>query len=111
MKSNDFIQQEVEKTLQSLDGVQRAEANPYLFTRIKASMQKNTSWERISSFISRPVIAFATLLLIMAINAFVLFSTGKNEGTGTGEIAVTDIADEYNNSATTIYDYENLSNE
>ena len=111
MTNNDLIQQEVEKTLQSLDGVQRAEANPYLFTRIKARMEKNTSWEHISSFVSRPVIAFATLLLIMAINAFVLFSTGKNEGTGTGEIAVTDIADEYNSSATTIYDYENLSNE
>jgi len=111
MSSNNFIQQEIEKTLQSLDGVQRAEANPYLFTRIKARMEKNTSWERISSFVSRPVIAFATLLLIMAINAFVLFSSGKNEGTGTGEIAVTDIADEYNSSATTIYDYENLSNE
>ena len=111
MTNNDFIQQEVEKTLQSLDGVQRAEANPYLFTRIKARMEKNTSLEHISSFVSRPVIAFATLLLIMAINAFVLFSTGKNEGTGTGEIAVTDIADEYNSSATTIYDYENLSNE
>lgn len=111
MTSKDFIQQEVEKTLQSLDVVTRAEANPYLFTRIKARMQKNTSWERISSFVSRPVIAFATLLLIMAINAFVIFNTGKNESTGAGEIAVTDIADEYNSSATTIYDYENLSKE
>ena len=111
MTSKDFIQQEVEKTLQSLDGVKRAEANPYLFTRIKARMQQNTPWERISSFVSRPVIAFATLLLIMAINAIVVFGTGKNESTGTGEIAVTDIADEYNSSATTIYDYENLSNE
>jgi len=107
MTSKDFIQQEVEKTLQSLDVVTRAEANPYLFTRIKARMQKNTSWERISSFVSRPVIAFATLLLIMAINAFVVFSSGNNEGNGT-EIAITDIAEDYQLATSTSYEYENM---
>lgn len=107
MINNDFIQQEVEKTLQSLDGVQRAEANPYLFTRIKARMQKNTSWERISSFVSRPVIAFATLLLVMIINAFVVLSSDNdnNEGNGT-EIAVTDIAEDYKLATSTNYEYE-----
>jgi|SRR5687767_2162030 len=105
MTSNNFIQQEVEKTLQSLDGVQRAEANPYLFTRIKARMKKNTSWERISSFVSRPVIAFATLLLVMMINAFVVLSSDNNEGNGT-EIAITDIAEDYKLATSTNYEYE-----
>jgi hypothetical protein len=107
MTSKDFIQQEVEKTLQSLDGVKRAEANPYLFTRIKARMQQNTPWERISSFVSRPVIAFATLLLIMAINAFVVLSSDSNEGNGT-EIAVTDIAEDYKLATSTNYEYETV---
>ena len=107
MTSKDFIQQEVEKTLQCLDGVKRAEANPYLFTRIKARMQKNTSWERISSFVSRPVIAFATLLLIMAINVFVVLSSDSNESNGT-EIAVTDIAEDYKLATSTNYEYETV---
>lgn len=105
MTNNDLIQQEVEKTLQSLEGVQRAEANPYLFTRIKARMQKNTSWELISSFVSRPIVALATLLLVMIINALVVLSSGNNEGNGT-EIAVTDIAEDYKLATSTNYEYE-----
>lgn len=107
MDKIDIIQQEVEKTLQSLDGLQRAEANPFLFTRIKARMQKNSPWERITSFVSRPAIALAGLFLIMLINAFVVFSSGDKEN-GSTEIAATDIADEYNLATSTNYEYENL---
>ena len=47
MTSKEKIQQEIEQTLQSLDGVKRAEANPFLFTRIQARMNKKASgWER-----------------------------------------------------------------
>ena len=40
MNDKKRIQEEVEKTLESLDGIQRAAANPYLFTRIKARVEK-----------------------------------------------------------------------
>ena len=48
------IQEEVEKTLESLDGIQRAVANPYLFTRIEARLEKEEKsfWSRTLTFIS-----------------------------------------------------------
>jgi hypothetical protein len=108
MNTNDNIQREVEKTLLSLEGLSRAEANPFLFTRIKARMQRETAWEKITSFISRPVIAITALVLVMAINGWAVFGSEENTSAQTNEsIAVSDIADEYNLFATTNYELEN----
>lgn len=117
MSANDKINREVEQTLQSLDGMARASANPFLYTRIRAKMQQveNSRWEKLFSFISRPVVAIALLLLIMAINGWVVFSSGSakeniaTEYTGAG---VSELANEYILVASsTSYAYENLSNE
>jgi len=116
MTSKEKIQQEIEQTLQCLDGVKRAEANPFLFTRIQARMKKNSGrWEeRTFSFISRPVIAIAIVLLVMAVNGWALWGgSGSNEVALTGDIStVSELANEYNVVASVNnYDYENMSNE
>ena len=102
MVNQEHIDREVEKTLGSLDGISRAHANPYLFTRIKARMQPNSIWEQ---FVARPVVAFAALVLVILINAFVLFNSGSNTTTEQEGIAINDIADEYNLASTSNYDY------
>ena len=111
MTDKENIQHEVERTLQSLDGIRRAEANPFLFTRIKARMQKDRGWENVISFISKPAVAFAALIIIMAINGWALFSPANNNVTDDESIAVADFNTEYNLASTTNYDYENPSNE
>lgn len=108
MKNRKQIEQEVEKTLESLDNVSRATANPYLFTRIKARLQNpQTVWEQISSFISRPVVAMATLILIMAINFWVVFSS-NSKSSDNETVAAMDIADAYNQDITINYEYESV---
>lgn len=115
MTPQEIIQQEIESTLQSLDNIKRAEANPFLFTRIKARMNKNASGlEGVFSFISKPVIAVAILVLVMAVNGWALW-----DGSGSGENGITDptasfseLANEYNTVASVSnYDYENMTNE
>lgn len=115
MTSKEKIQQEIEQTLQCLDGVKRAEANPFLFTRIKARMNRRVNgWERIFSFISKPAIAVAIVVLVMAVNGWALWN---NSGSGTNEIItadtnVSELANEYNVVASVDnYDYENMTNE
>ncbi len=106
MVNKEHIDREVEKTLQSLDGAIRAQANPYLFTRIKARMQDRSGWERITYYVSRPAVAFAVLFLIMGINALVIFNSGApSTALETEGIAVNDIADEYTMASSTNYDY------
>ena len=110
MINKENINSEVERTLRSLDGVKRAEANPFLFTRLKAKMQKDANvWERTFSFISRPVVALAIVILVMAINTWALWGASTNENTTNenGNVAISEIANEYNLVASVNnYDYE-----
>jgi len=115
MTSKENIQQEIEQTLQCLDGVKRAEANPFLFTRIQARMAKKDSvWERTFSFISKPIIAMAIVLLVMAVNGWALLGSNSNSNENViGDSAnVSELANEYNVVASVDnYDYENMTNE
>ena len=114
MTSKDKIQQEIEQTLQCLDGAKRAEANPFLFTRIKARMSRKANvWERTFSFISRPAIAFAIVVAVMAVNGWALWGgSGSNENLTADNANVSEFANEYNVVASVDnYDYENMPNE
>ncbi|WP_343306677.1 hypothetical protein AAHN97_06145 [Chitinophaga niabensis] len=73
MKKKLNISHEVESTLSSLDGVQRAEPGDFFFTRLQARMQRSgaaDAWERFLAIVTRPSIAIAGVLLILAVNSF-----------------------------------------
>jgi hypothetical protein len=106
MKNSNHTENEIDKTLSSLDGIQRAVAMPYLFTRIKARMypaDKNF-WSICINFISRPAFVAASVLLILLIN-ITIFS--QNQGRSV-QIPKQDdaqlFASEYNLSDISIYD-------
>ena len=113
MTQKEKIQQEIEKTLETLNGVKRAEANPYLFTRITARMNRKTNgWEDVFSFISKPVIAVAILLLVMAVNGWALWGSDSGDTIGDTPNSFSELANEYNTVASVNnYDYENMTNE
>jgi len=114
MTSKEKIQQEIERTLQCLDGVKRAEANSFLFTRIKARMKKKADgWEGMFSFINRPAIAIAILVIVMAVNGWALLGSGTSEASAPdGNTSFSELANEYNTVASVNnYDYENMTNE
>ena len=111
MKKPFDINKKVEETLNSLDGIQRAEGQPYLFTRVKARLERGEKniWETAGSFLARPAVAIAGLCIILAFNMFFLFQ--KETGTSSGYAAEgTQVQDDENifAAATTTYDYENL---
>lgn len=82
MKQRSDIEKRVEETLNSLDGIQRAEAQPWLFTRVKARLQEEkTAWGTMSSFLARPAITIAGLCLILMLNGFLLFNEGNKKST------------------------------
>ena len=80
MKQKIDIEQKVEKTLNSLDGIQQATPQPWLFSRIKGKLMQQddkTVWGAISSYLSKPVIAIAGLCLILMMNGYLLFNQYK----------------------------------
>jgi hypothetical protein len=114
MTSKEQIQQEIEKTLDSLNSIKRAQANPFLFTRIKVLMnKKGNGWEETFSFINKPAIAIAILLLVMAVNGWALWGgSGQTVTADSGSASVSELASEYNTVASVDnYDYENMTNE
>lgn len=67
------LDQKVDQTLNSLDGMQRAVANPFLFTRVKARMEEQKNpWAMTFNFISRPVVAISALAIFLTVNVWVV---------------------------------------
>jgi len=69
------IQKKVEEALNSLDGIQRAAPAPYFFTRLSARMQNDRMnvWESFGRFISRPLVALVTIVVIVLFNSIAFF--------------------------------------
>jgi hypothetical protein len=103
MNNRKPIQEEVEKTLNSLDGIQRADANPYLFTRIKARLEteEKSFWSRALTFLSRPSVAVPAIVLTILINTVIFFEF-KSEKVQIPQDQA--FASEYNLSDNTIYE-------
>lgn len=96
----------VDKVMQSMDGVQRAKAPGYLYAKILSgvySRQTITIWERVSSFIARPAVALACIVLVVAVNALIIYS-GSTEPVAQG-IASAEAVDLY---AYDIFNTENI---
>ena len=102
-----FMNKKIENALNSIDNISKASSPPYFFTRLEARMlnQKNI-WNKMSSFFARPVIAFASIFLVIMINLAVIFTSinSKNSYAQLGnEVAA---VDEYNQVTTGLYELE-----
>jgi len=92
---NEELHKKIEETLSSLDGMQRAEANPFLYGKIKHKLEsvkefvpKRLAW--------RMVIALA---IVAVINMFTFFHFNSGKKTSGAEI----IAKEYSIDLTQTY--------
>lgn len=107
------MEKKVNEALESLEGIQRAEPVPFLFTRVKARLEReqHNVWETAGSLIARPVIAFAGLFLVLCVNAYILFekdtTTTADQSSANFQNAM--LVEEYALTASNSnYDYENI---
>ncbi|MBI1343494.1 MAG: hypothetical protein GC171_11225 [Terrimonas sp.] len=110
MINKNSIQDEINRTLESLDGAERARANPFLFTRIQAKMNREKSvWSMLLGTISRPAFAFAIIAFILLANIWTLYQgNNRTDSANSAFQAATaaDLPEEYNLAVNTFYDYE-----
>lgn len=112
MNKQSDIGRKVDKTLESLERIQKAEPMPFFYTRVRARLERyeKNVWEALGSLLSRPVVAFAGLFFILGLNAFILFKKDteklpSNFALQNGQLPV----EEYILTvASNSYDYENL---
>ena len=103
-KSNNRI----DEVLNSLDGVNKAMAPDFFYTRLRARMEKGLPQSNSRSWTLRPVYVISALLLVISVNLFV-FLRSQDETTATvadnNESVQQSIAAEYNlYDINTVYD-------
>ncbi len=109
MKDDRFIQDQVEKAMQSLDQVERAKSNPFLYTRVQARLQaRHNPWEQALGFVTRPLVAIALVILVLLANAWIVYQGSPNpEVSPSVATAVNGEESEgYGLAVNTFYDYE-----
>jgi hypothetical protein len=108
MSRKEEITKKVEEALESFAGVQQAEPAPFFYTRVRSRLEKSTvgSWESFGAFITRPVVAFTSILLVILLNAAVIYTQRSNS---TFSISKADqvTEDDYSAVVAVSYNYEN----
>ena len=109
MNKNEHINQWVNEALNSFDGAGQAQPRPYLFTRLTAKMQKTetTVWDNALRFLSRPVVAMACVLLVIAVNVSV-FTYNNTVGNAVAADEQYALADDYTNAVAVLNNIENI---
>ena len=74
------IEEQVQRTLSSLDNIQRATANPFLFTRVTARLhEEKKQWNGFSRILTKPLVVAATLVIVLVANFLVYMQTDTPE--------------------------------
>ena len=75
MTANEHTEKRVEEVLGSLDNVVQAHTKAHFYTRLRSRMENDEGvWTKIAAYISRPPVALTFIVLLLAINLFILFS-------------------------------------
>ena len=108
MEDHRKIEQQVNEAMDSLDGMSRAKANPFLFTRVDAKLRhgSRSAWDIMTSYISRPAVALAMLCMVIFTNAVVMYWQAGPSDAGSTEQTIA-LTEEYNLNVSSFYDDEN----
>ncbi len=111
MKNNKInIDQEVQKTMESIDQIQRVEGNPFLYTRLQEKLRQEAEGDIVTIRTRFPVWQFAMIVGLLFINGFALMQSGYFDNTNeTAETSIDEFADEYALTENEMEDLEYLS--
>lgn len=95
----------IEKMLQSLEGTAKAAAPDFLYTRLKARMEKELLTESPVFFLLQPAFLTACLAIVFAFNIVTLINSKKHSShNGNGEANIESFAKEYNLNSNQLYE-------
>lgn len=105
MKRHEDVEQKIEQAMRSLDGLSKAAAGPFFYTRLSARLenQENSFWLRLSGFIARPVVMASLVLAVITGNYLVFYQKSHTPVVA----SYTDVSqDEYSLQSITYYEPE-----
>ncbi|MFN4286839.1 MAG: hypothetical protein ACK4E8_12855 [Lacibacter sp.] len=100
---------DADEVLNALQGMQRAQAPPFLYTRVMAKIEAQTQaepWQQVLNWLARPAIAFSLVFVFLLAEAWALWQ--NTPAAGTQASAYEQLPEEWSTlKASTLYDYEN----
>ncbi len=104
------IDQEVQKTMESIDQIQRVEGNTFLYTRLQEKLRQEAAGDVVTIRSRSPVWQVALVLVLLFITGFALMEFGYfDESTETVATSIDEFADEYALASNETEDLEYLS--
>src|SRR5258708_5694857 len=81
MEHRKFTQDEMEKIMESFNGIQPAEAPPFFYTRLQAKLTKSMYAPRLFvTLLTKPALSLVTLSVLLVVNILVIGSYIKTSG-------------------------------
>ena len=104
------IDQEVKKTMESFDQIQRVEGNPFLYTRLQEKFRQEIEDDVLTTRTRFPIWQFALVVGLLFINGFSLMQSGYfDNATETAATSIDEFAEEYALTENEAEDLEYLS--
>ncbi len=104
MKPGRENEERIEEVLKSLDGITRASAPPFFYTRLQSRLYRESRsvWDRIGTFIARPLVFAALIGLVLATNFFAVYQQEQKSQ----QAAIPSATEEYAAGMITYYEAE-----
>ncbi|ULQ52652.1 hypothetical protein [Flavihumibacter fluvii] len=101
MKDKTEISEKITEVLNSLEGIQRATASPFLFEKMQGRRNEdNGIWNILAYKLSRPAVAISLSLVILLVNTWLLLSN-PDAGNVPNTDQISDLAIDYHFDAST----------
>lgn len=69
MESENFTQPDLNKIMESMNGISKAEMTPFFYTRLMANIEKrSTNTHSFWRLLTKPAVSFVTLSLLVILN-------------------------------------------
>ena len=97
---------QIEEIICSLDNLHKVEAPAFFYTKVLSRLGRvqHSSWDIISNSLSRPIVAFACVCMIILLNLFAAISHTSNISRNSTEVVS---SDDYSQATNSFYDLEN----
>lgn len=105
MKNIDQIQHEVDKTLNSLNGIGRAQASPYFYSHLVNRMEQQQAATQAGwlQWFSRPAISISVLAVLVVLNVMAIRGMVLKQNSAAQASAAQNFATEFNLNTASVY--------
>ena len=106
--NNRNVEEEISKTLASFDGVQKVDAPPFLYTRIRAGISARMAKRKspIMILLTKPALSFTILFVMATINFYLITQINHTHtrASNNKDLSIQNFAKEYGMVSYSFYD-------